>query len=133
MPSGDQCGGQGQTPRGRVVAADVRRLIDPSMFSPQLTATAMTPVSVNTHASPSHHHRDTVVLCGRLESRGGLDARETPALPPRHSCRPALHTRTTHTHSEMWRAVLSHLPPGEVMRVRRVNHLFYTVALDHQF
>lgn len=33
----------------------------------------------------------------------------------------------------MWRAVLSHLPPDEVMRVRRVNHLFYAVALDHRF
>ncbi|KAF9487397.1 hypothetical protein BDN71DRAFT_1514025 [Pleurotus eryngii] len=34
---------------------------------------------------------------------------------------------------EMWHAVLSHLPPDEVMRVRRVNHLFYAVALDHRF
>ncbi|KDQ22079.1 hypothetical protein PLEOSDRAFT_162983 [Pleurotus ostreatus PC15] len=34
---------------------------------------------------------------------------------------------------EMWRAVLSHLRPDEVMRVRRVNHLFYAVALDHRF
>ncbi|KAF4596922.1 hypothetical protein EYR38_008313 [Pleurotus pulmonarius] len=59
VPSGDHRGGQGQTPRGRVVAADARRLIDPSTFPPQLTATTTTPVSLNTRASPSHHHRDT--------------------------------------------------------------------------
>ncbi|KAF7424926.1 hypothetical protein PC9H_010237 [Pleurotus ostreatus] len=59
VPSGDHRGAQGQTPRGRGVAADGRRLIDPSTFPPQLTATVPTPVSLNTRASPSHHHRDT--------------------------------------------------------------------------
>ncbi|KAG9224427.1 hypothetical protein CCMSSC00406_0009469 [Pleurotus cornucopiae] len=34
---------------------------------------------------------------------------------------------------EIWCKILSHLPPTEVMRVRRVNSLFYAVALDHRF
>ncbi|KAG5223247.1 hypothetical protein IMY05_C1151001600 [Salix suchowensis] len=55
VPSGDHCGAQGR----RGVAADGRRLIDPSTFPPQLTATVPTTVSPNTRASPSHHHRDT--------------------------------------------------------------------------
>ncbi|KAJ8693268.1 hypothetical protein PTI98_010505 [Pleurotus ostreatus] len=35
--------------------------------------------------------------------------------------------------TDVWCNVLSHLPPTEVMRVRRVNSLFYAVALDHRF
>ncbi|KAL4257051.1 F-box domain-containing protein [Pleurotus pulmonarius] len=34
---------------------------------------------------------------------------------------------------EIWCNVLSHLPPAEVMRIRRVNLLFYAVALDCRF
>ncbi|KAF4571741.1 hypothetical protein EYR40_008265 [Pleurotus pulmonarius] len=34
---------------------------------------------------------------------------------------------------EIWCNVLSHLPPAEVMRIRRVNSLFYAVALDCRF
>ncbi|KAF9492320.1 hypothetical protein BDN71DRAFT_1216659 [Pleurotus eryngii] len=35
--------------------------------------------------------------------------------------------------SDIWCNILSYLPPAEVMRVRRVNSLFYAVALDHRF
>ncbi|KAF4582315.1 hypothetical protein EYR38_002433 [Pleurotus pulmonarius] len=59
--------------------------------------------------------------------------------PPQPLTRLSPHIATQVTSStvglppEMWRAVLSHLPPAEVMRVRRVNRLFYAVALDHRF
>ncbi|KAF9490942.1 hypothetical protein BDN71DRAFT_1434340 [Pleurotus eryngii] len=60
-----------------------------------------------------------------------------PPLPPLTHLSPHIITQATkpavELPPEMWRAVLSHLPPDEVMRVRRVNHLFYAVALDHRF
>ncbi|KDQ24208.1 hypothetical protein PLEOSDRAFT_170671 [Pleurotus ostreatus PC15] len=34
---------------------------------------------------------------------------------------------------DVWCTILSHLPPTEVMRIRRVNSLFYALALDHRF
>ncbi|KAF4596064.1 hypothetical protein EYR38_007436 [Pleurotus pulmonarius] len=34
---------------------------------------------------------------------------------------------------EIWCNVLSHLPPAEVMRIRRVNSLLYALALDCRF
>ncbi|KAF9487323.1 hypothetical protein BDN71DRAFT_652381 [Pleurotus eryngii] len=48
VPSGDHCGAQSR----RGVAADGRRLIDPSTFPPQPTATVPTTVGLNTLARP---------------------------------------------------------------------------------